>query len=1235
MIRKIKYIGKTSKVLLVGLLVIFAAFRSYAQTYVSGPVTGSYTNGRYYHSSEITISPNTDIIPGIGQSVEFYIGTECQPLSTGFTNSQNYVLTTIPRIANYIPGQANGTGASGAYTNCDVMQSIQYYDGLGRPSQSIQSKASPFGNDIVQPFEYDENGREVKKYLPYVLTTNNGNGSYRPSAITEQSSFYAAPPVGIAPIPGFAFSKTVFEISPLNRILEQGAPGGTWQPSASRTNSAGRTVVVNYSANNSIDWGTDNTISRKVVLYNATVNANFSRTLATYGTYGDYQLSVSVTKDENWTPDLGRAGTTEEYKDKDGRVVLKRAYLTVDGQLVKQSTYYVYDDYGNLVFVLPPKANPDNGLTTTSNQTVLDNLCYQYQYDEYNRLINKRVPGNGWEETIYNKLDQVVFTQDAVQRANQERSFIKYDALGRVIMTGIEIGHNQTRAFIQNIVNGASDLWETRTSALGHWNSYTAKAQPGNTPNMKALVVNYYDNLNGIIGIPAYSAPAGISTATTGLQTATVTAIVKDDNTYIYPAYDQNYTSIPVLWKTLYYDQKSRNVATYAQHYQGGSQNLNKFDLVKADYNDFTSEVKKVAREHYNGSTSTPLHTIGNRYVYDHMGRKKETWLALANNTTTLPGSYPLMLNQVVYNELGQRQARRQHSTDNGSSFLQSTSYTYNERGWLSKLNSALFEEQLQYNDLSAVAGITPTPQFSGNIASQSWGTQAAPNAKSYVYTYDLLNRLTSGYSTSNFNNNERAISYDMTGNITALKRDINNVLADNLTYSYASGGNETNQLQSVTDASGDTNPKGYKSGTYAYNYDANGNVLSDASKTLTIAYNVFNLPRTNTLTSPSATIKYTYDGAGNKLRRSVVNGTTVNTDYIVGIQYTGNTVDFIQIEDGRILTPATTANYEYTLKDHLGNTRVTFASSSGGNTATQVDDYMPFGLDLAVVANSPKNQYLYNGKEWQDGISLYDYGARFYDPVIGRWTSVDPSAEEGDQESLTPYQYGLNNPIRYDDPDGRCPTCVVGFFIGAGVDYGFQVAGNFMSGKRGMDAFTDVNKTSILVSGLAGAATSGVSALGAKGAFAAAGRLSKYAPEAASTAIDVAESVTKQLTSTDGSKVTLAQTASDVISNKIGGAVANKLDGVLNIKTAERQLDRAQRVAGNPPLTSGRANNVSQAQAKLNGKNYIKQAVGGTTGNLTQNASNGLRAEGGKSGVPFMPNQQDNTKYKPLVLRN
>ncbi|RXM50627.1 MULTISPECIES: RHS repeat domain-containing protein [unclassified Chryseobacterium] len=112
---------------------------------------------------------------------------------------------------------------------------------------------------------------------------------------------------------------------------------------------------------------------------------------------------------------------------------------------------------------------------------------------------------------------------------------------------------------------------------------------------------------------------------------------------------------------------------------------------------------------------------------------------------------------------------------------------------------------------------------------------------------------------------------------------------------------------------------------------------------------------------------------------------------------------------------------YIYQYKDHLGNTRVSFAKNSAGVLeVTDTNNYYPFGLNHISEFKGLLGGYLnykYNGKELQE-TGMYDYGARFYMPDIGRFGVHDPLSAS----TLDSYGYAFNNPILFIDPDGRSP---------------------------------------------------------------------------------------------------------------------------------------------------------------------------------------------------------------------
>jgi|WetSurMetagenome_2_1015567.scaffolds.fasta_scaffold00004_20 RHS repeat-associated protein len=886
---------------------------------------------------------------------------------------------------------------SGAFKH---IQEIKYFDGLGRPSQIVQVGASPSVNDIIQPILYDAFGREVIKTLPY---TDVKSGAFRTNVTeTTINDFYnssGTSPEGIEEN-NRAFTSIGFDNSPLNRMVSKTGPGTAWED---------KPVTINYLSNTETKNGWR-------------VSGNYTYTSLTYELN---TLFVIETIDED-------GNYTREYKDNLGQVVLKEAKLGNEWL----QTVYIYDDLGLLRCVVPPKGSNPN--------TDLD-LCFYYLYDNKSRLIEKKIPGGGVIKMVYDKRDRLRATQNSLQTSRREWTFTKYDELNRPIITGIIKNFTTDTSVVRISINGTS-INETRENSATYYGYNNGSFPSGTIPVTEVQTVIYYDDYSFLdisnIDIPdslrstkydidLYNFASKIDITPKGLVTGTMTKVLSDsaDNSSIVP--------LKTLYSATYYDKFGHVLRSISENHLKGK------DIISNLYEDITFQLVQSKQEHYKGQESIVIEKV---FEYDHSGRLLATQLKVNDQQ-------PITLNAMIYNEVGEMITKFLHSNQitGNRSFIQKTDYQYNIRGWLTKINDPdlgsdndVFGMELFYNDITGL-GNTIAPEaglFNGNIAGMKWGiNKEGEPQRGYQFSYDNLNRLlqanyAEGSSLdSNVGYNSEIISgYDKNGNILGLQRKFEGATVDNLNISYITN---TNKISSILDSGSSTDAiDDYPGNSQTYNYDLIGNLVFDGAKNTNTSYfRTLNLPQKIIFNSTNR-IYYHYSAGGVKLLKHTIPSPDpdILTHYLGNIVYQGGAIIYILTEEGRLLPFGTGDDRvfkpEYSLKDHLGNSRVTFMGTDLGGSLdiVQTTSYYPFGLvmvqsDNLSVGDPLKNKYLYNGKEMQSeilgGSSLnwFDYGARFYDPQIGRFTTVDPLTEKF--YFLTPYQYGSNNPITNIDIDG------------------------------------------------------------------------------------------------------------------------------------------------------------------------------------------------------------------------
>jgi RHS repeat-associated protein len=795
--------------------------------------------------------------------------------------------------------------------------SITYLDGLSRPRQQVAVKGSPNGNDVIAPIEYDAFGRSSKNFLPYVASTNNG--SFHSGYAAEQASFYSASADKIADDTA-PYAISVYESSPMGRILEQGSVGAAFQLSG------GHTQKAEYLFNTDTD---------QVRKFDANGNSS--------GYYAANKLRKTKSIDAQ-----GNHSIT--FTDGSSNTVLVRQQL--DGVIAGTTTpyletYYLYNSFGQNTYIISPAGVAEMKANSwTFSSMIKDSYCNRFNYDERGRVKEKKVPGQGWQYIVYDPLGRVVLTQDVMLRAENKWMFVKYDVKGRAVMTGLYTNTAQTtRAAMQTLLDGQYTSVTTWYEKQGTTDGYTNVSFP--TTNTEVLSVNYFDDYdfdnNGTADVNYTTETITVehtpTTITFGLVTGSKRKVMDGTATWL---------------KTyVFYDDKGRVIQTRTDNPLNVGSAADRVTNVYADDGRVL-----YSKKYHNGGTGKQT-TVVNEYKYNTGG----TLLSIKQKNNT---DAPREIVRYEYNALGQVVDKKLHNTT-GTSYLQSVDYRYTIRGQLQSINNAelqadasndettdYFGMELLYNETDTETSLSTANRYDGNISAIKWkgigAGQGTTNQRSYKYTYDKTGRLEAANSQvkgstswdKEVNALNEVMTYDHDGNIQKLQRKqgkrgllssdplaVTPVTMDSLVYLYNTS--DKNALLKVDDVN---NAEGFKNGTNSgddFTYDNSGNVISDKNKGMdSIKYNVFGKV-VRIKFSSGKVIKYTYDAAGTKLTMKTYSGDTLKTttEYANGFVYENNTLAFFGAPEGRVVNASGTLYHEYSIADHQGNTRVVFTSNT------------------------------------------------------------------------------------------------------------------------------------------------------------------------------------------------------------------------------------------------------------------------------------------------------------------
>ena len=777
------------------------------------------------------------------------------------------------------------------YTSSNAVNDNAYYDGLGRPVQQVSVGAAPSGNDIIATTAYDNKGREFKQLQPF---SYNNDGAFAHNAAYKSNTFNDD---------NFASSVTTFDNSPLDRAVRSYKPGEMYQSDDTQ-----HYVEYNYALN----------VADEVQC----IWVNSAGDLLVSGNYAAESLYKNTVTDEDGTQ-------VTIFTDAEGKTILERRLVATNSYA---DTYYVYDVKNRLRWVITPKGSDllTNGAIYSMTDTLAKDHCYIYQYDNEDRITERRLPGCESSYYDYDSKGRLSTYRDSKLNNLGIRQNYSYDAFNRI-------------SKVSYLSNNSSNEYVQHTS---HYDNYDA-LPIGLECDTTSVVVTGADTVSSIKGKLAYER--------------------------IFEVYDAESTTTPKeLTRAYYYDKRDRVIQTVTQYPDG----ILCRTSTKYDY------------------TGNPLTTIEHyEYANDstlviHTDRTFDERCRQLTEQTTIDGT--VVSNATFsYDELG-RMKRLElgdnvaiNTSYNLQGWIDAISSVSSSSGDGLVLSEDIFTERLSYYD---PVDANSTPRYSGKISEQCWTHgNIMKGFKGFAYTYDSMGRLTDAQMfISSLSQNKpligttrEQISYDKNSNVVRLS-DTKGISTS--TRSYAVQGNQVVQL------SVNGNNLGYPT------YDERGNMTQNVEAGLQMSYNLCNLPKQIT-TVNGKTVKYTYFADGTKFKAvdAVGKGFVYTGSLRWSVENGLFTPESVAITGGRAAYSSNGWAVNYYITDHLGSVR---AITDSDGEVLDTFDYMPYGSEISSTSSTTTDyRFTGKERQSMVNNSIYDSFARFQN-TYSRFMSIDPKAE-------------------------------------------------------------------------------------------------------------------------------------------------------------------------------------------------------------------------------------------------